>query len=185
MVQLLGQLPRGAQVDIQLLDHVDRQANSAGLVHDCPLYSLANPPGRIGRESKTALRVELLHRPDQAQVALLDQVQQGQPAVDVAPGNFHHQAQVALDHPAAATLVTTAGQAGIVFFLIGREQGRIADFVQVQLGGIQGSFHPAGGAGPGLVETLELSQLFRRQLSIGTRILFLLASRLGIAVPLW
>ena len=32
---------------------------------------------------------------------------------------------------------------------------------------------------------LVLGQLFRRQLSIGTRILFLLASRLGIAVPLW
>ena len=75
MVELLGQLPRGTQVDVELLDHVDRQADGAGLVHDRPFDGLANPPGRIGRETETALRIELFYRADQTEVALFDQVE--------------------------------------------------------------------------------------------------------------
>jgi hypothetical protein len=79
-----------------------------GLVHDGPFDRLANPPGRVGRKAKTAFRVELLHRPDQTEVTLFDQVEQRQSAVDVAPGDLHHQAQVAFDHATPTVFITLA-----------------------------------------------------------------------------
>ena len=136
MVQLLRQLARSAQVDVELLDHVDRQADGTGLVHDRPFDGLANPPGRIGRKTETALRVELLHRTDQAQVAFLDQVEQRQATVDVTTGNFHNQAKVAFNHALAAGRITFLRQTRKMDFLFRRQQWRETDLVEVQLGGI-------------------------------------------------
>ncbi|MNP15642.1 hypothetical protein D3C76_1080090 [compost metagenome] len=116
---------------------MDRQANGAGLVHDRPLDGLANPPGRIGREPETTLRVELLDSTDQPQVALLDQVEQRQAAVHVTTGNFDNQAQVAFDHALAAGGVAFLRQARKMHFLLRRQQRREADFVEVQLGSIK------------------------------------------------
>ena len=131
VIKLLGQLTGRPQVNIEFLHHMDRQANSAGLVHDAALDRLPNPPGGVGGETETALRVEFFHGANQAQVALLDQVQQRKPAVDITTGNLHHQAQVALDHPAAGTVITFQCQAGEVFLLIGGKQRRVANFVEV------------------------------------------------------
>ncbi|MNH17647.1 hypothetical protein D3C79_773310 [compost metagenome] len=116
---------------------MDRQANGAGLVHDRPFDGLANPPGRIGREPETTLRVELLDRTDQPQVALLDQVEQRQAAVHVTTGNFYNQAQVAFDHALAAGGVALLRQTRKVHFLFRRKQRRESDLVEIQLGGIE------------------------------------------------
>ena len=48
--------------------------------------------------------VELLHRLDQPEVALLDEVEQVQPAAGVLLGDAHHQAQVGLDELLLASL---------------------------------------------------------------------------------
>ncbi len=137
VVEFLGQLASGAQVDVELLDHVDRQADGARLVHDRPLDGLADPPGRIGRKAEAALGVELLHRADKAEVALFDQIEQGQPAVDVATGDLHHQAQVALDHPLAPGFFAAPRHAGEMHFLLRGQQRREADFVQIKLRGVE------------------------------------------------
>jgi hypothetical protein len=67
------------------------------LVRDGPRDRLTYPPRRVGRELVAPRVVELLDRPYQAEVALLDQVKEGQPAADVALRDRHHQAQVGLD----------------------------------------------------------------------------------------
>lgn len=110
MVQLLREFAGGSQVDIELFNDVDRQANGAGLVHDRPFNRLADPPGGVGRETEAAFGVELLDSPDQAQVALFNQVQQRQATIDIAPGNFHHQPQVAFNHAFAPGRVATLRQ---------------------------------------------------------------------------
>src|SRR5207245_1638716 len=69
----------------QQLAGVYRHADRARLVGDRPGHTLADPPVRVGREAPAALRVVLLDGPEQAEVALLDQVLERQPAVDVAP----------------------------------------------------------------------------------------------------
>ena len=73
---------------------------------------------------------------NQPQVALLDQIQQGEAAIHVAPRNLHHQSKVALDHPAARGRLTLLGAAREVDFLIRGEQGRIANLTEVQSGRI-------------------------------------------------
>ena len=73
-----------------------RQANGPGLFGDTPADRLANPPGGVGAELVALPVVKLLHRPQQAQVALLNQVRQGQAPPDVFLGDADHQAQVGL-----------------------------------------------------------------------------------------
>ena len=74
--QLLEQLALDADQLVDRLDHVHRDADGAGLVGDGPGDGLADPPGGVGGELEALGVVELLHRPDQAQVALLDQVEE-------------------------------------------------------------------------------------------------------------
>src|SRR5258707_11229420 len=56
--------------------------------------SLPNPPCRIRAEAETPSWVELLNRPNQAQVALLNQIKQRDALIIVTFGDAHHEAQV-------------------------------------------------------------------------------------------
>src|SRR5664279_2851168 len=76
------------------LQHVDRYADRAGLVVDRAGDRLADPPLRIGGELEASLVVELLDGPDQANVALLQEVEETQPAADVLLGDRDDEAQV-------------------------------------------------------------------------------------------
>ncbi|MNH33077.1 hypothetical protein D3C79_935670 [compost metagenome] len=110
---------------------MDRQANGAGLVHDRPFDGLPDPPGGIGRETETTLRVEFLDRANQPQVALFDQVQQRKPTIHITPGDLHHQTQVALDHALAPGRIATLRKARKMNLFLWREQRRKADFIEV------------------------------------------------------
>ena len=50
--------------------------------------------------------IKLVHRPHQADVAFLDEIQERQPAVDVFLGDADHQAQIRLDHAPLGLLET-------------------------------------------------------------------------------
>ena len=67
------------------------------LVGDGPGDGLADPPGGVGGELEALRVVELVDRPHEAEVALLDQVEEGQATVAVALGDGDHQAQVGFD----------------------------------------------------------------------------------------
>jgi hypothetical protein len=79
------------------LDHVHRDADGARLVGHRPGDGLADPPGRVGGELVALGVVELLDRTDQAEVALLDEVQEEHPATGVALGERDDEAQVGLE----------------------------------------------------------------------------------------
>ena len=96
VAQLLEQLAGDADDLVDGLHHVDGDADGAGLVGDGPGDGLADPPGGIGGELIALGVVELLHRFDQAQIALLDQVQKLHPAAHIPLGDGHHQTQVGL-----------------------------------------------------------------------------------------
>jgi hypothetical protein len=89
---------------------VDGQPDRAGLVHDRPLDALTDPPGGVRGEAESALWVEFLHRPDETEVALFDQVQQRQITVELTPRDLDHQPQVAFDHPLTCGLTAFLGQ---------------------------------------------------------------------------
>src|SRR5258708_2516046 len=89
----------GAVQLLHPLDDVDRHADRSRLVGERPRDGLADPPGRVGRELVAAAPVELLDGADQAERALLDQVEERQALVAVVLGDRDDQAQVRLDHP--------------------------------------------------------------------------------------
>ena len=92
--ELLAHLAADALQLVDLLDQVDGQPDGARLVGHRPADRLPDPPGGVGRELEALGVVELLDRTDQAQVALLDQVQERHAVAGVALGQRHDQAQV-------------------------------------------------------------------------------------------
>src|SRR5688500_15718385 len=96
--QLGDELALGAADLVELLDDVHRDADRARLVGERAGDRLADPPGGVGRELEALAVVELLRGADEAERALLDQVQEGQPLVAVVLGDRDDQAQVRLDH---------------------------------------------------------------------------------------
>src|SRR5574342_409466 len=94
--QLLHQVAAGADELVDGLDHVHRDADGAGLVGDGAGDGLPDPPGGVGGELVAALVLELVHRLHEADVPLLDQVQELQAAVGVLLGDGDHQSQVRL-----------------------------------------------------------------------------------------
>ena len=75
--------------------------------------------------------VELLDRADEAEVALLDQVEQRQPAAVVPLGDAHHEAQVGLDHGALGEHVARLDALGQGDLLRGRQERDTADLRKV------------------------------------------------------
>jgi hypothetical protein len=111
---------------------VDREADGAGAAVGGPAGDrLADPPAGVGRELEPQPPVELLHRPHQAQVALLDHVAQRQAGPGAPAGDGHHQAQVALDHPALGRVVTGLDRLGQLDLLLAGQQPVPARLVQV------------------------------------------------------
>ena len=97
--QFLHQAALHADLPVDALDHVHGDADGARLVGDGPADRLADPPRRVGAELVAQGRVELLHRAQQADVALLDQVEERHAAADVALRHADDQAQVGLGQP--------------------------------------------------------------------------------------
>ena len=94
---------------------------------------LANPPGRVGRELVATPPVELLDRPDQAQRALLNQVEEREALVAVVLRDRDDQAQVRLDHPLLRLHVAALDFLGELDLLRGGQQRMAAGLAQEEL----------------------------------------------------
>ena len=94
--KLLHQLPAGADLLVDRLDHVHRDADRARLVGDGAGDGLANPPSRVGREFVAAAPLELIRALHQADIAFLNQIQELQAAVGIFLRDGNNQAQVGL-----------------------------------------------------------------------------------------
>ncbi len=94
--EILQHLPLDPGQFVDHFDHVDGDADGPRLVGHGAGDRLADPPRGVGGELVTLGVVELLDRADQAQVALLDQVQEEHAAAGVALGQRDHQAEVGL-----------------------------------------------------------------------------------------
>ena len=90
---------------------VDRQADRAAGVGDAAGDRLADPPRGVGGELEALAPVELLDGVHQAEVALLDQVEQRQARGLVLLGDRHDEAQVGLHEGALGGLALAGGAA--------------------------------------------------------------------------
>ena len=99
--EFLGQPGGGPPPLAKQFDHVGRNADRLGGVDQSPLDRLLDPVAGVGAEPCADGRVEPFDRPQQAEVAFLDQVLQAEPLAGVAAGDVDHQPQVGADHPVA------------------------------------------------------------------------------------
>src|SRR6266567_7909816 len=97
---------RTAELVLAFTD-VDGQTDRGRLVLHGPLHRLPDPPGRVGRELVAAPPVELLGGTDEAEGALLDQVEERDTTVAVALRDRHDQPQVRVDHALSRLRVAT------------------------------------------------------------------------------
>jgi hypothetical protein len=95
--ELLHQLAARPHQLIDRLDHVHRDADGARLIGNRAGDGLADPPSRVGRKLVAAAPFELVHGLHQANVALLDQIQELQAAVGIFLRDRHDEAQVGLN----------------------------------------------------------------------------------------
>ena len=117
---------------VDLLDDVHREADGARLIGERPRDRLTDPPGGVGRELVAPAVVELLDGAHQAEVALLDQVEQRQDPVHVALGDRDDEAQVGLDELALGVHVAAFDAPGQRDLFHGAEQGHFAERLQIQ-----------------------------------------------------
>ena len=129
--ELLQQGTRDARQLVEGVDHVDRDADGPRLVSDGAGDRLADPPGGVGRELKTALVIELLDGAHQPQVAFLDQVEEGKPTVQVLLGDRNHQPEVRLGQVVARLFRAGLHLLGKLNLLLGGQQVDSADLLEV------------------------------------------------------
>ena len=86
---LLDQGSADARELVQGLLHVDRDPDRACLIDDRPGDALADPPGGVGRELVASLVVELVDGLHEADVALLDQIEERHVVVQVSLRDGH------------------------------------------------------------------------------------------------
>ena len=89
-IQRLHQLTVAAGRLVDDLNHMHRYADRPRLIGNRARNRLPNPLGRICREFVSLCIIELIHRADQAGIALLDQVENVQPAAGILLCDRHH-----------------------------------------------------------------------------------------------
>ena len=131
-LELLQQLALDAVQLVDRLDHVHGHADRARLVGDAARDGLADPPRRVGRELVAAAPVVLLDGAHEADVALLDEIEEEHAAADVALRDGHHETEVGLDQLAARGGVVALDALRERDLLGGGEQRDAADLAQVR-----------------------------------------------------
>ena len=119
----------------QELDHVGRDADRLGRIHQRSLDRLLDPVARVGAEPRADRRIETLDGSQQAEVSLLDQVLERKPLADVASGDVDDQAKVGPHHPVARQLVSVRDPVGQLLLLIGGQQSHLVDLPEIGLQG--------------------------------------------------
>src|SRR6266516_2444632 len=144
---------------VQLLDHVHRDPDRPRLVRDRPGDGLAYPPSRVGRELVALAVVELLDRPDQAERALLNQIEEAEAAAEIRLRDRDDEAKVRLDHLRLRGHVAALDPLRQVDLLVGGQQGHRADFAQIEPQRVEGRLD-------GEVELRRLRVLFGLRLLV-------------------
>ena len=121
----------GASYSVVGVEHMNGNTNGASLVGQRPADRMANPPARVGAESVTTVVVETLHRLHQADVPLLNEVDEREPASVVAAGNRHHQTKVRGDETILRSLLRTLGPTDAIEVL--SEAARDANRVSMEV----------------------------------------------------
>ena len=92
--EFLDKLTAGAGLLVDRFDHVDGHADGARLVGDGAGDALANPPSRVSGEFVTAAPFEFVCALHEADIALLDQIEELHAAIGIFLGNGDDETKV-------------------------------------------------------------------------------------------
>ena len=112
------------------------QVNQAGLLTGGAADGLANPPGGVGAEVAATLPVELLGGAHQAEIAFLDEVDEGDTGVGVAARDGDDETEVGFDETLAGAPIAALGTLGEDDFFVMREEREATNIVEVALEGV-------------------------------------------------
>ena len=112
---------------------MDGHPDRAALVGQGARHGLTNPPSRVGRKLVALAVVELLGGANEADRALLDQIEKRQPLVAVVLRNRDDEAQVGLDHVLLCALVALLDALGEFDLLRRSQQRHTPDVLEKQL----------------------------------------------------
>src|SRR5919112_3225781 len=101
-----------------LVAYVDGNPDGPSLLSHRPLYGLTYPPSSIGGEPKAPVGVELPNRRHETDVALLDQILEGQTTPTRLLGYRDNKPQVLLYESLAGSLITLLGPLGEIYLLL-------------------------------------------------------------------
>ncbi len=116
------------------LDHVRRDVNRLHAVDKGALDGLLDPPRGVGGEACAVLGIKAFDRFEQADVALLNQIEQPHAPAGVVLGDVHHQTQVAANHALAGGHVLLMDDSpGEELLLVSGQKRGVIDLLQVEL----------------------------------------------------
>ena len=130
--QHLQELHRHAAQLGNLVHQMDGEADGFALVGEGALDGLLDPPRAVGGELATFLGVKALDGFHQADVALVDEIEQRHPEPVVVVGDLHNKAEVGLDHQFARCLVALLNLGGEIDLLLDGQQRHLANFAKVE-----------------------------------------------------
>src|SRR5919112_479465 len=139
--QLGPKLIVGAGHLAHLLAYVDGNPDGPRLLSNRPLYGLTYPPSCIGGEAKAPVGVELPNRLHKTDVALLDQILEGQTTPTQLLGYRDNKPQVLLDESLAGSCVTLLGPLGEIYLLLVGQELVLADSGKVARNQLRSLYH--------------------------------------------
>ena len=110
-----------------------RDADGAALIGDGPGDGLPDPPCGVGGKLEAPVRLELFRCLHQAEVSLLNEVEEGQAPPGVPLCHRDHEAEVRFAETAAGVLVPGLRGTGEGSLLFRGQQGHPADLLQIGL----------------------------------------------------
>src|SRR2546421_6685870 len=129
--ELLQERGRALADAMQRPGAVERHAHDARLLGERLEDRLADPPHGVGDELDAFGLVELVGRPDQAEVALVDQIREGDALVLVFLGYGDDEPEVGADELVQRLFVAALDALGQRDLFLARDQGILADLAQV------------------------------------------------------
>lgn len=95
-----------------------RKSYSPTLVSDSSGNSLSDPPASVGRETAALFGVKFIHGLEQAKVALLHQVSQGEVRMLVFSSHLHYEPQIGFGQLITSRLVACLYASRQILFLL-------------------------------------------------------------------
>ena len=95
--ELARQLRADTLASLKSIVHMGREPNGSGVILDRSDQGLANPPDSVGGELEATAVIEFFDRPDQSEIAFLDQIREGQAEVSIILCDSDHEFQIVFD----------------------------------------------------------------------------------------